>query len=65
MSKSEYDQKAIMYPAYDTPHKLRNISGNYTIRQPGITTQYYDMSVLFQKAFYVAQGMPRLLAERG
>ena len=25
MSKTEYDLKAIMYPAYDTPHKLCNI----------------------------------------
>ena len=24
MSKTEYDLKAIMYPAYDTPHKLRS-----------------------------------------
>ena len=28
MSKTEYDLKAIMYPAYDTPHKLSNIRGN-------------------------------------
>ena len=28
MSKTEYDLKAIMYPAYDTPHKLCNIRGN-------------------------------------
>ena len=34
MSKTEYDLKAIMYSAYDKPHKLCNISGNYTIRQP-------------------------------
>ena len=27
MSKTEYDLKAIMYPAYDTPHKLCNIRG--------------------------------------
>ena len=34
MSKIEYDFKAIMYSAYDTPHKLCNISGNETIQQP-------------------------------
>ena len=28
MSKTEYDLKAIMYPAYETPHKLCNIRGN-------------------------------------
>ena len=28
MSKTEYDLKAIMYSAYDTPRKLCNISGN-------------------------------------
>ena len=28
MSKTEYDLKAIMYPTYDTPHKLCNIKGN-------------------------------------
>ena len=28
MSKTEYDLKATMYSAYDTPHKLCNISGN-------------------------------------
>ena len=28
ISKAEYDLKAIMYPAYDTPHKLCNIRGN-------------------------------------
>ena len=28
MSKTEYDLKAIMYSAYDTSHKMRNISGN-------------------------------------
>ena len=27
MSKIEYDLTAIMYPAYDTPHKLCNIRG--------------------------------------
>ena len=27
MYKTEYDHKAIMYPAYDTPHKLCNIKG--------------------------------------
>ena len=31
MSKTEYDLKAIMYSAYDTLHKLCNISGNYNI----------------------------------
>ena len=33
-SKKISDLKAIMYSAYDKPHKLCNISGNYTIRQP-------------------------------
>ena len=28
MAKTEYDLKAIVYSAYDKPHKLRNISGN-------------------------------------
>ena len=28
MSQTEYNLKAIMYSAYDTPHKLYNISGN-------------------------------------
>ena len=28
MSKTEYDLKVIMYPAYDTPHKLCNKRGN-------------------------------------
>ena len=27
MSKTEYDLKTIMYPAYETPHKLGNIRG--------------------------------------
>ena len=34
MSKTEYGLKAIMYSAYDTPHKLCNISVNQTIQQP-------------------------------
>ena len=28
MSKTEYDLKDIMHPAYDTPRKLCNINGN-------------------------------------
>ena len=28
MSQTEYDLKAIMYSAYDMPHKLYNTSGN-------------------------------------
>ena len=28
ISKTEYDLKATMHPAYDTPHKLCNIKGN-------------------------------------
>ena len=28
MYKTEYDLKAIMYPTYDTPHKMCNIRGN-------------------------------------
>ena len=28
MSKTEYDLKATIYPAYETPHKLCNIRGN-------------------------------------
>ena len=31
MPKTEYDHTAIMHPAYDTPHKLCNIGGNYVI----------------------------------
>ena len=38
MSKIEYGLKAIMYSAYDTPHKLCNISGNSTIQQPRLPT---------------------------
>ena len=34
MYKTEYDLKAIMYPAYDKPHKLCNIRGNWNIQQP-------------------------------
>ena len=34
MFKTEYDLKAIMYPAYNTPHNVHNISGNKTIHQP-------------------------------
>ena len=34
MSKTEYDLKVIMYPAYDIPHKLCNIRGNWNIQQP-------------------------------
>ena len=34
MFKTEYDLKAIMYPAYDTHHKLCNIRGNWNIQQP-------------------------------
>ena len=34
MSKTKNDLKAIMYPAYDTPHKLCNIGGNLNIQQP-------------------------------
>ena len=30
MSKPEYDVKAIMYSAYDTPHKLYNMRGYLT-----------------------------------
>ena len=30
MSKTEYDLKAIIYSAYDTPHKLCDINENYT-----------------------------------
>ena len=28
MFKTEYDLKAIMYSAYNAPHKVHNISGN-------------------------------------
>ena len=34
MFKTEYDLKAIMYPAYDTPHQLCNIRGNENIQHP-------------------------------
>ena len=34
MYKTEYDFKVIMYPAYDTSHKLCNIRGNWNIQQP-------------------------------
>ena len=39
MSNTEYDLKAMMYPAYDTPHKLWNIRGNYKFPETQITTQ--------------------------
>ena len=34
MYKTEYDLKVIIYPAYDKPHKLCNIRGNWNIQQP-------------------------------
>ena len=34
MSKTEYDLKAMVYPAYDTPLKLCNIRGELNIQQP-------------------------------
>ena len=34
MSKTEYNLKAMMYPAYDTPHKLCNIRGIKNFQQP-------------------------------
>ena len=34
MCITEYDLKAIMYPAYDTPHKLCSIRWNWNIQQP-------------------------------
>ena len=34
MYKIEYDLRAIMYPAYDKPHKQCNIRGNWNIQQP-------------------------------
>ena len=34
MFKAEYDLKAIMYPAYGTPHKLCNIRWDSNIQQP-------------------------------
>ena len=34
MFKTEYDPEAIMYPAYDTLHKLCNIMVNWNIQQP-------------------------------
>ena len=34
MSKTEYDRKVMIYPAYDTPHKLCNIKGKQNIQQP-------------------------------
>ena len=42
MSEIKYDLKAIMYPAYDTPHKLCNIRHKGKLRYPTtqITTQY-------------------------
>ena len=38
MYKIEYDLKAIINSAYDTPHKLCNISGNENIQQPWLPT---------------------------
>ena len=40
MFKAEYDLKAIMYPAYDTPHKLCNIRGDWNIQQPRLPSNY-------------------------
>ena len=39
ISKTEYDLKAMMYPVYDTPHKLCNIRGNKKFPATQITTQ--------------------------
>ena len=39
MSKTEYDHKAIMYSAYDVPHKLCNISGKLDHQATQITAQ--------------------------
>ena len=39
MSKTEYDLKAIICPAYDTPHKLGNIRGYEKFPATQITTQ--------------------------
>ena len=39
MSKAEYDLKAIMYPAYDTPLKLYNNKGGFKYPATQITTQ--------------------------
>ena len=39
MSKTEYDLKAMMYPAYDTPHELCNKRGNLKFPATQITTR--------------------------
>ena len=39
MSKIEYDLKAMMYPAYDTTHKLCDISGNQKFPATQFTIQ--------------------------
>ena len=39
MFKTEYDLKAIMYSAYNTPHKVHNLSGNLNYPATRITTQ--------------------------
>ena len=39
MSKTEYGLKAIIYSAYDKPHKLCNISRNLDYPATQITTQ--------------------------
>ena len=42
MYNTEYDLKAIMYPAYDTPHKLCNIRGNWNTQQPRLPPNNTD-----------------------
>ena len=42
MYKTEYDLKVIMYPAYDTPHKLCTIRGNWNIQQPRLPPNNAD-----------------------
>ena len=39
ISKTDYDLKAMIYPAFDTPHKLGNIRGYENFPATQITTQ--------------------------
>ena len=53
MSKAEYDHKAIMYPAYDTPYKLCNIKGNWNIQQPTLPLNNAGRPIIYNKIIFI------------
>ena len=60
MFKTEYDFKAIIYPAYDTPHKLCNIRGNENIQHrrippPGLHSIMHEDPCVSSNAPCLAQ----------